>query len=410
MLRLSSTVCLYAVLASTILPTALAGAQESVEREFPKASAQLKDGLKTVRSVHELGDGRVLVLDGLAQKLVVADLTKGTVETRMTQGPDDDNFRALGALWRWPGDSVAALDVGKARLTILGPDGAYARAIPVGEPLRQGTAPGAAGGSATGGVAAAPRGPRFPQLRYLVDPTTAIGTGFPPRVQTSATAAPPRVAYPVVRFSLQTLTYDTIVQLMPAQAPKAPVPGSGMSTLTVHVGTTPLQAVDAWTVLRDGTVAVVRASPYRVERIGPDGTRVRSEPIPFASVAVSGNDRKRIVEDYKKGTQTMLQNMPRRPSDQIVLYEEPSSWPTTHPPFRSDITPLVDPNDRIWVATRCARDEQALCYDVLTRDGVRADRFRLPPRTRVVGFGAEAVYTANDAKDDRHVLQRHPMP
>lgn len=406
----SRSLYLRPALVATFLATDIAGAQEPVERELPKPSAQLKDGLKTVRSVYELRDGRVLVLDGLAQKLVVADLTRSSVETRMSQGPDDNNFRALGGLWSWPGDSVAAHDLGKARLTILGPDGAFARAIPVGEPMRQGAGPGAPGGGATGGGAAAPRGPRIPLLRYLVDSTTAFGTGFPPRVQSSATAAPPRVAYPVVRVSLQTLTYDTIVQLMPAQAPKAPVPGSGMSTLTVHVGTTPLQAVDAWTVLRDGTVAVVRASPYRVERIGPDGTRVRSETIPFTPVAVSGNDRKRIVDEYKKGTQTMLQNMPRRPSDQIVLYEEPSSWPTTHPPFRSDIAPLVDPRDRIWVATRCAKDEQALCYDVLTRDGARADRFRLPPRTRVVGFGTEAVYTVNDAKDDRHVLQRHPMP
>ena len=90
-------------------------------------------------------------------------------------------------------------------------------------------------------------------------------------------------------------------------------------------------------------------------------------------------------------------------------YSEPQSWPAVHPPFRGDIEPLVDPEDRIWLATRCASNDDALCNVVIDRIGERAARYRMPPKTRVAGFGKGTVYTILEQKSDKELLQRHPL-
>ena len=87
-------------------------------------------------------------------------------------------------------------------------------------------------------------------------------------------------------------------------------------------------------------------------------------------------------------------------------YDEPASWPATHPPFRGDLVPLVDLRDRLWLATRCAKEEQSLCYDVIDRTGARVERYRLPPKTSIVGFGKDAAYSFLESKG---IVQRHAL-
>ena len=38
-----------------------------------------------------------------------------------------------------------------------------------------------------------------------------------------------------------------------------------------------------------------------------------------------------------------------------------------------------------------------------------AERYRLPPKTRVLAVSQDAVFTVNEQKDDKPVLQRHPL-
>lgn len=199
---------------------------------------------------------------------------------------------------------------------------------------------------------------------------------------------------------------DTIVQLMPAQAPRAPLQSSTVGTFTAFVATTPLQSVDVWAAYPDGMVAVVRAATYRIEWFGADGARTSTEPVTFVPIPVSAGDRKRVVDEFKRAADAALQSNPNRTAILAVNYDEPSSWPTTHPPFRSDLAPQVDPHDRLWLATRCLKDEQATCYDVIDRQGMRVARYKIAPRTVIVAFGKDVVYTFNESKGQ---LQRHPL-
>lgn len=386
-----------------ILPATVT-AQELAEKEFPKANATLKDGIKSIRSIREQRDGRVLVAAGGDQPLLLVDFVSGKAELRIKIGAEDDQVRSLGPLWAWPGDSTASFDAGKARLMLFGPGGALARTISVGSALSGAPPTGAPAGGGGG------RGPRIPFMRYLVGTETAIGVGVSARPASppNPALAPPRVPYPVVRYSLKTLRFDTIVQLVPAQSPRPPLSpvSSNAGTLVVYIGTTPVQSVDLWAAYPDGTVAVVRAATYRIEWFSPDGSRSSTEPVTYSPISVTSGDRKRVVEEFKRTADAALQSNPMRTAILAINYDEPASWPASHPPFRSDIAPLIDTHDRLWLGTRCRKDEQCLCYDVIDRRGARVDRYKLPPRTVIVGFGKDAVYSFVDARD---VLQRHTL-
>ena len=384
-------------------------AQEIAEKEFPKPSATLKDGLKSARAIRPMADGRVLVYDEQAKKIVLADLASGKVETRMSAGTEEGEFSAPGPLLAWAADSTASYDSGKSRLMIFGPDGALARIGRFGPqmPPSSSAPPGPPGPPGAG-----PRGPRIANIRALIGTDLVIGTGFPaPRAPAppGPSAPPVRIPYPVMRLSLRTMRPDTVVTLMPAQEPRAPMTLTSTGTFQVFVGTAPVQSVDAWAVMSDGTVAVVRAASYRVEWFPLVGDHIFTDAVPYTPIPITKEDKKRVVEAFKPVGEKALEKLPSRTSILAVTYEEPTAWPATHPPFRGDIPAQVDPQDRIWLATRCAKDDQSNCYDVIGRNGARVERYKLPPKTRVVGFGPGVVYTAFEQKSDKDVLQRHPL-
>jgi hypothetical protein len=86
-----------------VLSSQTLSAQVLAEKELPSPSSTLKDGLKSVTSLRELSDGRVLVVDSVGERLVLADLATGKVETKMKAGTEEDEFRVLSPLWAWPG-------------------------------------------------------------------------------------------------------------------------------------------------------------------------------------------------------------------------------------------------------------------------------------------------------------------
>lgn len=415
-------------------------AQTVAEKDFVKPDAVIKDGLKSVNSVRELVDGSVLVVDSVGQKLLVANWATGKLETRMVGGTGDKEFRALGPLWKWMGDSVAVSDMLKGQLLVLAPDGSVVRTTrfgmamggmppgPGGQMRPSGAPPGTppagappggagAGGGARGGApggmpmgAGAGRGVRLPTIRYLIGTAVALGSGPPARPSVPSTALqPPRTLFPILRLSLLRGSIDTVAQLMSAQQPRAPQMSTSVATFSVYVGTSPVQSLDTWTAFADGTVAVIRSTPYHIDLYNLDGTRSQLEPIPTLSIPLSSGDKKRVVDAYKQITADVLKNDPRRTAILAVAYEEPQAWPQNNPSFRGDVVPLVDDQDRIWLQTRCQSDEQAVCYDVISRAGARVERYKLPPKTTVVGFGKGTVFTALEQKSDKSQLQRHAI-
>ena len=415
------------VLALSILLPAVVTAQDVVEKELPKPTATVNPGVKELGPGLALADGRLLFRE-LNANFYRADFTSGKAETLISSGGDENQFRQASRPMRWTGDSIAIADVGKGRLMILAPDGSFAHSARLGGggPNRGGPPPGGpAGGAPPGG--AAPSGPPMrgggpgggrggkpPTIEYAGGGTILLGTGSPPPVppqppKTAKPLAPPRLPYPIVRISLTNGIMDTVTQLLPPQAPRDDDLNQLTAALRVSVGTAPLQAVDTWAAFRDGTIAVVRAGNYHVDFIMPDGTRFQNGPIAYPKIAVTDGDKKTIMADAKRAREEERARTKSNSFMTSYAFIEPEPWPSTHPPFRSDIAVIMDAEDRMWLTVRCMSDEKSVCYDVIDKSGNRAERYRLPPKTRVIAVGKDAVFTVNEQKEDKPVLQRHAL-
>ncbi len=366
-------------------------AQEIPERDFAKPTASVKD-LENVNTVRELANGAVLFYNRNEQKLMVTDFS-AKPRTVMSAGALEHEFQVVGPLWQWNGDTIVSLDILKGRLMAFGVDGGFVGIV--GPSLNLRGASGAPGG--------ARGGQRLPDLRFLAG-NALVGTITPPRPPAvSATEIPSRIPEPLVRVSLAPFRMDTLAMLMPAQQPRPPFVVREPLSMQVYVGTDPLQPIDVYAVLNDGTVAVLRAATYRIDYFNADGTRSQTAPIPFTRINVTENDQKRVMNETKAFTQRATVK-----SRAALRFDEPKVWPAVHPPFRHDIAVRVDGADRLWVPTRCALDEQSTCYDVITRDGTRVERVRFAGAAAVMGFGKDAVYTVAPQKD-KSLLQRHPL-
>lgn len=382
-MRLSHSPSRSAVFAAAFLLVAPAGgaAQEIAERELAKPNATLKEAVRNPGAALPLADGRLLFTAG-AGGLFRADFGSGAADEVLARGGGEDQIRVVGATAGWTGDSVAVIDNAGGRLMILGADAKYVRSIRMMGPRATFTR---AGGT-----------------------SHLVGRLDPPRVQApNPNAAPPRVPYALVRKSLQGGPLDTLAQILPlAQGrPQQYFNGTGTMALSIPPG---YQHVDAWTVLSDGTVAIVRAATYRFNFIAPDGTRSETAPVPYQKLALGDEDRKLYLADSKRTMGEGVVSTAQRPVT-AINWAEPTVWPAEHPPFRGELGVVRGTDDRMWLATRCAKDAKASCYDVIDRTGARVARYRLPANTVVLAATGDAVYTVNQQKSDKHLLQRHPL-
>jgi hypothetical protein len=85
-------------------------------------------------------------------------------------------------------------------------------------------------------------------------------------------------------------------------------------------------------------------------------------------------------------------------------------FPETKPPILSTgVVAIFDNNGNLWVARERVHGDAVPHYDVITEGKGVVARVNLPPGTRLVGFGKNAVYLARD-EDGSDWLERYAMP
>jgi hypothetical protein len=245
-------------------------------------------------------------------------------------------------------------------------------------------------------------------MRALVGPAEYLSQlPPPPAPRQQGTAAPPRQYYPVVRVRMADLGMDTVVQLQepqPPRPPRQPVQGS----LVVPIPTAPLVPADLWAGYADGTVVVVRSSPYRLEYHPRGGARQPGPVIPVPSIEPDDGFKKDYVDEAKRTLDQVRRGNPMAAS-LTVTYEEPRTWPKRLPPFLPTQDVTVDGQDRLWCATWCASSRTDTCIDVIARDGTRDMRLRVPGDATLLGLGATSLYVGAREKDQL-VVHRYALP
>jgi hypothetical protein len=169
-----------------------------------------------------------------------------------------------------------------------------------------------------------------------------------------------------------------------------------------------LVTADSWAVFPDGRMAIVHGAHYTVEFVAADGKRTTSRPIPYDRIPVTRQDQDAEMKEAQRQLAEQMKAAARQMPPGMKLEIDmppPETWPSSYPAI-SPMQVHAAPDGLLWVrrATPARVDREQ--WDVVNPAGVLVARWRLPVRTRVIGVGAEVVYTVRLDEDDLQYLQR----
>lgn len=352
------------------------------------AVARAREPLSLVTQVRELRSGEVVVADPIERKVFVLPASLASMRALGREGGGPGEYRQPDAVWPWPGDSTLVVDLGNARLSIVGPGGTWGRSIPMA-------------GGAEGGPPAVifPGGVDRTGRIHFAPP--AGGGPMNDSAQVMRTDGRGGRAEPVARY----------------KTPDVDRQESGSARQReVRIRPIPLAAADGWAVAVDGAVALVRREPYRVDWVR-DGV-LRTGPVQMVARArltdadkrewvgqqmLSGGISMSVEEENGRRSMSFGRSRPTSEPD-ISGYK----WPDRKPVF-DPASVRVDPTGRAWVRRYGAPGEPRT-HDVFDGTGRLVGQVTLPARRVLLGFGAAALYAAEVDEDGQYTLERYRLP
>lgn len=338
-------------------------------REFPTP-------FSSVRGVHELQDGRVVVIDELEIAVSILDFRTQTKTPLGREGAGPGEYGWPTQLIDLGGDSVAVMDELHRRMLVIRGDGTF------GEVL---TSQGRKSGDPLDGIApATTSGDDVGRLYGLIVSRDSAS---------------------VVRWRSFGKQVDSLARF-PVQL--RAIGNTGLSSTVL-----PYSPAVAWAVGSAGEVAVVYPSPYRVDITAPGGSVKRGpwlahRPLPLSDA----HKREWLAKARKPRIGMMVTGGPSGPvsSAQRVSrpVREPSNWPATLPPFLPGAA-RFSPSGLLWIR-RTASDPATASYDVIDENAVIVASVSFALGTEVVGFGRTHVFTTRTTDDGLIFLQRVDDP
>jgi hypothetical protein len=207
--------------------------------------------------------------------------------------------------------------------------------------------------------------------------------------------------------------WETVAHLAPP--PMTRSTSGGAANMQERIMPIPFGAEDAWAV-GPGGLAVVRAEPYHVERVQPDGSVIIGPEVEWEPVPVRRADQEEWLDGLGGGLMVMVSeengvrntNFRRGGGRPPGMDVDSFEWPETKPAFTSSGT-SVDYAGRVWVRRNVKAGEPPL-YDVFDPDGRRSGQVEFPPGRTLVGFSRDYVYLARTDELDFRWLERYAEP
>jgi hypothetical protein len=375
----------------TLLPMVLLAAlplgaqQPRAARPLPAPNAELEEPWSGPLQLVELRNGDIVVHDSREKRLVVVNLASQEQRDAAREGSGPAEFKSVIGMWRGVGDSIQVMDLVQQRWLILDPTGRARRTQPMagaGDPMAL---------------------MRAPMTRAVDAQGRWYGEGRDMQFEGGRLSFGDSVV--VVRTDPRTTKADSLAKFFNiVRAPQ-------MSPQVMRMQVPGYPKYDIWGVYPDGRVLLLRAEGYVPEIILPTGQRRRAAALPYLRLPVTDADKKAMMDSVQRALdQGLRQAAGMAPAGaQMPRFElvPPEPWQTEKPPFTGDRV-LVDPRGRAWVPVVDRTPGQR--YDLLNADGAVVDAIKLPPRTQLLGFGANALYTARWDEDDLMYIRRHPLP
>jgi hypothetical protein len=358
-------------------------------------------------TVRGTSDGHVIVGAGGRQRVYAFDSTLAnfTLVADSGAGTGVIPVRTTGVI-PYLGDSTLLPDFGANALLVLDASGKQVRSM----------APPHAADLMFLGIPAAFGRPGFDPKGRLIY-RTQLRPNIRPQPTPSGSQASPMTpvnpdSAPILRGDFDTRTVDTVAWMRtPSQGRMAldikENPAGGPPTIMMRMLLNPFLMADEWSVLSDGTIAIVRVHDYHIDWIDPDGTH-RSTP----KMAIDWRrytdaeklqrvDSIRKIADERIKAGIAMQSGGRAPAIKMDIgivpdSEFPSFWPPIEPG-----SVLADLDTHLWILpTTSTNSANGFTYDVVNRAGEVFERVQLPKGQVLVGFGPHNVVylTKSDGK------------
>ncbi len=383
-------------------------------------------GFTSIQHIRQLADGRVLVNDASRRQVLLLDstLSNPIVVVDSAGGRQNSYGLRAGGLLPFRSDSSLFIDPVSTTMLVIDPRGQIARVMAV--PATARTSPTSI-------------------VNYMV---SSSSYGFPgyserfglvfrvPRSTSMATMTQlmPLEGAPEVTIKREDSAYVMGLDVSTRRLDTLGAFGTGsmqmirLSYLSTMTTTAPVlyPVSDDWTVMADGSVAILSGREYRIHWLNVDGTRTDSPRIPFPwkhlddamkqTIADSINaareqsyqeqlvEREKFIKEnankrFFDGTTSAAEyyGMPTRAA-RVEITDIPDYFPaverTTGGVLRGDA------DNNLWIRPRPAKPVPGgSIYDIVNRAGELIDRVQLPAGRTLLGFGrGHVVYVvARDA-------------
>jgi hypothetical protein len=418
--RIDKTISMNKLSLTWLLVVASAGAQQPsravAARLIDAPAAKSTAVLASPVAVRELPNGRLLVNDTQRRQLLLFDhaLTTFSIVADSAGGGASSYGGGPGGIIPFVADSTLLVDPAGLSMFVIDPSGTIARvaSIPRSQDaaalgMNSATSPGL---DATGRLVY--RG--ISRVKQIVNGGLTIAQ-FPDSVD-------------IDRVDLATRRVDTVGFFKTSKTNM--IITQTENGVSVGAEINPVQTVDDWAVLADGSIAIVRGLDYHVDIVKGDGTVAAAPKIPFEWQPLSDDEKVTVLDSAKKAVDRMIANgsaaammsmhggavsatmgqhggatagsgAAGKSAAPAIKMVSPSALPDYWPPFGQGAA-KADVDGNLWVRTTAKRANAigGAIYDVIDRSGALVDRVQVPPGRQIIGFGkGGVVYRA--ARDDR---------
>jgi hypothetical protein len=387
----------------------LAAQQLPPIRQIGRLEHVTTDSLASAASALALRDGRVLVNDRVGRRVLLYDstLAHATLVADTTAATANTYGQRAGSLIWYRGDSTLLIDQSSLSMFVIGPRGTVARvmAIPRADDAQAMIVAGT-GVDARGRLVYDNSLGLLPGILMLGKGDLILKDQMTRWVQRTDSS-------PLLRVDPPTRHTDTIAWLhIPKLDRELKLDDAGRLASIVNVPDA-LPAVDHAIVLRDGTVAIVRARDYHVDWLTPDGAWTSTPKMAFDWQRLDDTRKQALIDSTVKSWQAQYDRVlngggrgGRGASNlaPILAVAPPLSSVSDYaPPMPSQAGsptpanrgPILggDAEGNLWIRTTKIVDGRPV-YDVVNRRGEVADRVQLPPFRTIAGFGPGVIYMA----------------
>jgi hypothetical protein len=396
--HLRSTIAIAVLVAPlAAIPRSATGQRAIPIRPLGAIQATSTASFDTIVSVRGLSDGRVIVNDLVGLHLIMLDasLTKSTVIADTGAAAPKPYGNRPNSLIRFTGDSSVFLDIAASAMVVIDPAGNFTRVMSPPKPRDLGLI---ASSSLYGSSAFDPKGRIIYRATPFVPPFPVGCTGSP----TAPTFTLPDSA-PLVRGDFETRAVDTIAQIKLVLQGIGMAPGEpGCWVLRQKQDVLPFHG-DDWTMLADGTLAIVREGDYHVDWMSPDGHWTATPKMPFDWRRLTQEEKLRMIDSAThiadSVAQARLARAPAGTKAQPALPTKLDEIPEFYPPLKLG-SMRVDLEGNLWILPATTRSANGgLLYDIVNRKGEIVRRVQMPPGRAVGAFvPGGVILTHRDGK------------